>query len=30
PQSFQTLQDRFGNPARISTDKSFGGGGRRG
>jgi hypothetical protein len=30
PQSFQTLQDRFGNPARISTDKSFGGGGRHG
>lgn len=21
PQSFQTLQDRFGNPARVSTDK---------
>jgi hypothetical protein len=23
PQSFKTLQDRFGNPARVSTDKSF-------
>jgi hypothetical protein len=22
PQSFKSLQDRFGNPARISTDKS--------
>jgi hypothetical protein len=29
PQSFQTLQDRFGNPVRVSTDKP-GGGGRRG
>ncbi|MDP3709638.1 MAG: DUF3305 domain-containing protein [Polaromonas sp.] len=28
PQSFKTLQDRFGNPARVSTDKNFGGGGR--
>ena len=27
PQSFQPLQDRFGNPARVSTDKKFGGGG---
>ncbi|MFI5444272.1 DUF3305 domain-containing protein [Polaromonas sp. UC242_47] len=27
PQSFKTLQDRFGNPARVSTDKSFGGSG---
>ncbi len=26
PQSFKTLQDRFGNPARISTDKDRGGG----
>jgi hypothetical protein len=26
PQSFKTLQDRFGNPARVSTDKKFGGG----
>ena len=26
PQSFKTLQDRFGNPARVSTDKTFGGG----
>ena len=23
PQSFKTLQDRFGNPARVSTDKDF-------
>ena len=23
PQSFKTLQDRFGNPVRVSTDKSF-------
>ena len=29
PQSFQSLQDRFGNPVRVSTDKQ-GGGGRRG
>ena len=28
PQSFKTLQDRFGNPARVSTDKTFGGPGR--
>ncbi|MDP2819717.1 MAG: DUF3305 domain-containing protein [Polaromonas sp.] len=27
PQSFKSLQDRFGNPARVSTDKTFGGGG---
>jgi hypothetical protein len=27
PQSFQPLQDRFGNPARVSTDKSRGGSG---
>ena len=26
PQSFKTLQDRFGNPARVSTDKVRGGG----
>jgi hypothetical protein len=26
PQSFESLQDRFGNPARISTDKFKGGG----
>ena len=30
PQSFQTLQDRFGNPVRVSTDKNFGGGAPRG
>ena len=24
PQSFKSLQDRFGNPARVSTDKTFG------
>ena len=24
PQSFKSLQDRFGNPARVSTDKSVG------
>lgn len=29
PQSFKTLQDRFGNPARISTGNTFGGGARR-
>lgn len=23
PQSFKTLQDRFGNPVRVSTDKAF-------
>ena len=27
PQSFQGLQDRFGNPAAVSTEKKFGGGG---
>ena len=26
PQSFQPLQDRFGNPASVSTGKKFGGG----
>lgn len=26
PQSFKPLQDRFGNPARVTTDKSKGGG----
>lgn len=26
PQSFRALQDRFGNPARVSTDKDRGGG----
>lgn len=25
PQSFKSLQDRFGNPVRVSTDKIFGG-----
>ena len=29
PQSFKTLQDRFGNPVRVSTDKTFGGGAPR-
>jgi Protein of unknown function (DUF3305) len=29
PQSFQPLQDRFGNPVRVSTEKQ-GGGGRHG
>jgi hypothetical protein len=28
PESFKTLQDRFGNPASVSTEKKFGGGGR--
>jgi len=28
PQSFKSLQDRFGNPARVSTDKRPGGAGR--
>lgn len=28
PQSFKSLQDRFGNPARVSTDKTSGGSGR--
>ncbi|MEP6824342.1 MAG: DUF3305 domain-containing protein [Ramlibacter sp.] len=27
PQSFKGLQDRFGQPASVSTDKKFGGGG---
>ena len=27
PQSFRGLQDRFGNPASVSTGKKFGGGG---
>ncbi|MEO5659653.1 MAG: DUF3305 domain-containing protein [Polaromonas sp.] len=27
PQSFKPLADRFGNPARVSTEKKFGGGG---
>jgi Protein of unknown function (DUF3305) len=27
PQSFKTLQDRFGNPVRVSTEKNRGGGG---
>jgi hypothetical protein len=26
PQSFKGLQDRFGNPAAVSTEKKFGGG----
>jgi hypothetical protein len=26
PQSFLPLQDRFGNPASVSTVKKFGGG----
>ncbi len=26
PVSFQSLQDRFGNPASVSTEKKFGGG----
>lgn len=30
PQSFQSLQDRFGNPVRVSTDKDKRGGGRGG
>ena len=31
PESFKTLVDRFGSPARISTEKIFGtGGGGRG
>ena len=25
PESFKSLQDRFGNPARVSTEKKFGG-----
>jgi len=27
PQSFQRLEDRFGNPASVTTEKKFGGGG---
>jgi hypothetical protein len=27
PESFKSLTDRFGNPARVSTEKTFGGGG---
>ena len=27
PESFKSLQDRFGNPAAVSTEKKFGGGG---
>ena len=27
PQSFQRLEDRFGNPATVTTTKKFGGGG---
>jgi hypothetical protein len=30
PASFQPLQDRFGNPASISTGKKYGGGGHDG
>jgi hypothetical protein len=30
PASFQPLQDRFGNPASVSTVKKFGGGGEGG
>ena len=30
PQSFQSLQDRFGNPVRVTTDKAQRGGGRGG
>ena len=26
PESFKPLQDRFGNPASVSTEKKFGGG----
>jgi hypothetical protein len=28
PESFRSLQDRFGNPASVSTEKKFGGDGR--
>ncbi len=27
PESFRPLQDRFGNPASVTTEKKFGGGG---
>ncbi len=27
PESFKRLEDRFGNPASVSTEKKFGGGG---
>jgi hypothetical protein len=30
PQSFQRLEDRFGNPASVTTEKKFGGGGGHG
>jgi hypothetical protein len=30
PQSFQRLEDRFGNPASVTTQKKFGGGGNGG
>jgi hypothetical protein len=30
PESFKPLQDRFGNPASVSTDKQRGGGGGHG
>jgi hypothetical protein len=30
PESFKTLQDRFGNPASVSTEKKRGGGGGHG
>ena len=30
PDSFQSLTDRFGNPASVSTEKQRGGGGVRG
>jgi hypothetical protein len=28
PESFRPLQDRFGNPASVTTEKKFGGGGQ--
>jgi hypothetical protein len=30
PDSFKPLADRFGQPASVSTDKKFGGGGGHG
>ena len=30
PQSFRGLEDRFGNPAAVTTEKKFGGGGDHG